>query len=124
VKLQRNITIPISVRHRVPWYWWVMLGWFTLVALYVLAQLLLLASGVPPNNPPQVDSTSQATPSARLTELHGLYVDGWAGRAGALRYVGTLPSDWAPAVQDRVALDLFYSTNPDGAHWCDFTAYC
>jgi len=57
-------------------------------------------------------------------QMHGLYADDWARRYGAASYAGTSPNQWPSGIQDRVALGLFYSTNPDGAHWCNWTDYC
>ena len=57
-------------------------------------------------------------------QLHGLYMDDWARRYGAAAYAGTPANQWPPSVQDKVALGLFYSTNPDGAFWCNWTDYC
>jgi hypothetical protein len=57
-------------------------------------------------------------------QLHGLYADDWARRYGAGEWAGTNPSGWPPEVQDKVAIGLFYSTSPDGSHWCDWTTYC
>jgi membrane protein involved in colicin uptake len=56
-------------------------------------------------------------------QLHAKYASGWAASAG---YSGmsSNAADWSPEVQDKVALWLFYSTNPDGAHWCNWTTYC
>ena len=56
-------------------------------------------------------------------QMHARYASTWAQRAG---FAG-LPSNaatWPAATQDAVALDLFYSTNPAGSHWCDWTEYC
>jgi hypothetical protein len=57
-------------------------------------------------------------------QMHGAYMDDWARRYGAGEWASTPANQWPPAVQDQVALGLFYSTNPDGAHWCDWTYYC
>ena len=57
-------------------------------------------------------------------QMHGAYMDDWARRYGAGDYAGTPANQWPASVQDKVALGLFYSTNPDGAHWCDWTDYC
>ena len=57
-------------------------------------------------------------------QMHGRYMADWARRYGAGSYAGTPANQWPPAVQDKVALGLFYSTNPDGAHWCNWTTYC
>lgn len=57
-------------------------------------------------------------------QLHGYYMDDWARRYGEAAWAGTPANQWPPGVQDKVALGLFYSTNPDGAHWCDWTSYC
>jgi len=57
-------------------------------------------------------------------QLHGAYMDDWARSYGAASYASTPANQWPAEVQDRVALGLFYSTNPDGAHWCNWTDYC
>jgi hypothetical protein len=57
-------------------------------------------------------------------QLHGLYMDDWARQYGAAAYAGTPANQWPASVQDKVALGLFYSTNPDGLHWCNWTSYC
>lgn len=57
-------------------------------------------------------------------QLHGAYMDDWARRYGAGEYAGTPANQWPASVQDKVALGLFYSTSPDGAHWCNWTDYC
>lgn len=56
-------------------------------------------------------------------QLHALYAPTWASRAG---YPGMSPNaaTWPSQVQDAVALNLFHSTNPDGAHWCRWVDYC
>jgi hypothetical protein len=56
-------------------------------------------------------------------QLHAKYASGWASSAG---YPGlsSNAADWPASTQDSVAKWLFYSTNPDGAHWCDWTDYC
>jgi hypothetical protein len=56
-------------------------------------------------------------------QLHAAYASEWAARAGYPGLSGQAQT-WAPATQDAVALHLFYSTNPDGAHWCNWTDYC
>lgn len=56
-------------------------------------------------------------------QLHALYASTWAERAG-YPGLGGNAAVWPPSTQDAVALDLFYSTNPDGAHWCDWVDYC
>jgi len=57
-------------------------------------------------------------------QLHGLYMDDWARRYGAAAYAGTPANQWPPAIQDKVALGLFYSTSPNGSFWCNWTSYC
>lgn len=57
-------------------------------------------------------------------QMHGAYMDDWARSYGAASYASTPANQWPPAVQDQVALGLYYSTNPDGAHWCNWTDYC
>jgi hypothetical protein len=57
-------------------------------------------------------------------QLHGAYMDDWARRYGAGGWASVPANRWPPAVQDKVALGLFYSTNPDGAHWCAWVSYC
>lgn len=56
-------------------------------------------------------------------QLSAQYASVWAERAG---YSGlsSNAATWPPSTQDAVALELFYSTVPDGAHWCDWTDYC
>ena len=56
-------------------------------------------------------------------QMHARYASGWAASAG---YPGmsSNAADWPASTQDAVALWLFYSTNPDGAHWCNWTTYC
>jgi hypothetical protein len=56
-------------------------------------------------------------------QLHARYASEWAARSG---YPGmsSAAQTWDPAVQDAVALDLFYASNPDGAMWCSFAEYC
>lgn len=56
-------------------------------------------------------------------QLHARYASSWASSAGYLGLSGQAQT-WDPATQDAVALWLFYSTNPDGSHWCDWTDYC
>jgi hypothetical protein len=56
-------------------------------------------------------------------QLHAQYASTWAASAGNPG-LGSNAAAWAPATQDRVAVWLFYSTNPDGAHWCAWTDYC
>jgi hypothetical protein len=56
-------------------------------------------------------------------QMHGLYAPTWAEQAG-YPGLGSNAATWAPSTQDAVALYLFYSTNPDGAHWCNWTDYC
>lgn len=56
-------------------------------------------------------------------QLHAKYAATWAARAGYPGLSGQA-QNWSPAIQDAVALKLFYSTNPDGAHWCNWTDYC
>ena len=56
-------------------------------------------------------------------QLHAAYASEWAARAGYPGLSGQAQT-WAPATQDAVALHLFYSTNPDGAHWCSWVLYC
>lgn len=56
-------------------------------------------------------------------QLHAKYASVWAERAG-FSGLSSNAANWPPATQDAVALNLFYSTNPDGAHWCNWTAYC
>lgn len=56
-------------------------------------------------------------------QMHGLYAPTWAEQAG-YPGLGGNAATWSPSTQDAVALYLFYSTNPDGAHWCDWTDYC
>lgn len=56
-------------------------------------------------------------------QLHARYASEWARRAG---YPG-MPANarlWPPSIQDAVATDLYYSTNPDGYHWCHWVDYC
>lgn len=57
-------------------------------------------------------------------QMHGEYMGDWAARYGHPEVVGTPANQWPASTQDDVALGLFYSTNPDGAHWCDWTDYC
>lgn len=57
-------------------------------------------------------------------QLHGYYMDDWARRYGAAAYAGIPANQWPPAIQDKVALGLFYSTSPNGSFWCDWTSYC
>lgn len=57
-------------------------------------------------------------------QLHGAYMDDWARRYGAAAYAGIPANQWPPSVQDKVALGLYYSTNPNGQFWCDWTNYC
>jgi hypothetical protein len=57
-------------------------------------------------------------------QMHALYADDWARRYGEGAWADTPVQQWPLAVQDRVALGLFRSTSPDGAHWCDWTDYC
>ena len=68
-------------------------------------------------------TAAKATDAAAPTRLHARYAPVWAARAG---YPGMAPNaaTWPPATQDKVALNLYYSTNPDGAHWCSYTGYC
>lgn len=56
-------------------------------------------------------------------QLHARYAAEWAARAG---YPGMGPdaATWPRAIQDAVAVDLYYSTTPDGAAWCRWAAYC
>jgi hypothetical protein len=56
-------------------------------------------------------------------QLHARYASSWASSAG---YPGlsSNAANWSPSTQDAVAKWLFYSTNPDGAHWCNWTDYC
>lgn len=56
-------------------------------------------------------------------QLSAQYASVWAERAG---YSGmsSNAATWPPSTQDAVALELFYSTVPDGAHWCVWTDYC
>lgn len=56
-------------------------------------------------------------------QMHALYAPTWAERAG-YPGLGGNAAVWPPYIQDAVALDLFYSTNPDGAHWCNWVDYC
>ena len=56
-------------------------------------------------------------------QMHAKYASVWAERAG-FSGMSSNAANWPPATQDAVALHLFYSTNPDGAHWCNWTAYC
>jgi hypothetical protein len=56
-------------------------------------------------------------------QLHAQYASGWAANAG-YSGLGSNAAVWPAPVQDAVALNLFYSTNPDGAHWCNWTDYC
>lgn len=56
-------------------------------------------------------------------QLHAQYASVWAERAG-YPGLGSNAASWSPSTQDAVALNLFYSTNPDGAHWCNWTDYC
>jgi hypothetical protein len=56
-------------------------------------------------------------------QLHAAYASEWAARAGYPGLSGQAQT-WPAATQDAVALHLFYSTNPDGAHWCNWTTYC
>jgi hypothetical protein len=56
-------------------------------------------------------------------QLHAAYAAEWAARAGYPGLSGQAQT-WPAATQDAVALHLFYSTNPDGAHWCNWTDYC
>jgi hypothetical protein len=56
-------------------------------------------------------------------QMHARYASTWADRAG-YPGLGGAAQTWAPATQDAVALYLFYSTNPDGAHWCNWATYC
>lgn len=57
-------------------------------------------------------------------QLHGLYMDDWARRYGAAAYADIPANQWPPSIQDKVALGLYYSTNPNGKFWCDWTDYC
>lgn len=57
-------------------------------------------------------------------QLHGRYMGSWASSAGYGNYSGSPATQWPASVQDGVARWLFYSTNPDGAHWCNWTDYC
>jgi len=56
-------------------------------------------------------------------QLHSWYASAWAEAAG---YPGMSANaaTWPPATQDAVALYLYYSTDVDGWHWCQFTTYC
>ena len=56
-------------------------------------------------------------------QLHARYASSWAASAG---YPGmsSNAASWPVSTQDAVAKWLFYSTNPDGAHWCQWTDYC
>lgn len=56
-------------------------------------------------------------------QMHARYASEWAARAG-FPGMSSNAATWPAAVQDKVALNLFYSTNPDGAHWCNWTSYC
>lgn len=56
-------------------------------------------------------------------QLHALYASVWAERAG-YPHLSSQAQQWPASVQDEVALELFYSTNPDGAHWCLWVDYC
>jgi hypothetical protein len=56
-------------------------------------------------------------------QLHAAYAPTWAARAG-YPGMGSNAATWPAAIQDAVALNLFHSTNPDGAHWCNWTEYC
>lgn len=56
-------------------------------------------------------------------QLHARYASTWAARAG-FSGLSSNAANWPAATQDKVALDLFYSTNPDGAHWCNWASYC
>jgi hypothetical protein len=56
-------------------------------------------------------------------QMHALYAPTWAEQAG-YPGLGGNAATWSPSTQDAVALYLFYSTNPDGAHWCNWTDYC
>jgi hypothetical protein len=57
-------------------------------------------------------------------QFHGRYMGAWATRYGHPEVARTPATQWSPTVQDDVALGLFYSTNPDGDHWCRWTTYC
>jgi hypothetical protein len=57
-------------------------------------------------------------------QMHGLYMDDWARRYGAAAYANTPATQWPADIQDKVALGLFYSSNPDGEVWCRWTDYC
>jgi hypothetical protein len=56
-------------------------------------------------------------------QMHARYASIWGEQAG---YSGlsSNAATWSPSTQDAVALYLYYSTNPDGAHWCNWTDYC
>jgi hypothetical protein len=56
-------------------------------------------------------------------QMHARYASVWAARAG-YPGLGSNAATWSPKIQDAVALELFYSTNPNGAHWCLWAAYC
>ena len=57
-------------------------------------------------------------------QMHLRYAPAWAARYGEGQWAGTAPQNWPPAVQDKVALGLFWSTNPAGYHWCHWATYC
>lgn len=54
-------------------------------------------------------------------QLSSQYAAGWAANNG---YPGqsSNAAEWAPEVQDAVALALFHKTN--GGLWCNYTSYC
>jgi hypothetical protein len=56
-------------------------------------------------------------------QLSAQYATVWGQRAG-YPHLPANAATWPPATQDAVAIKLYYSTTPDGAHWCDWTDYC
>jgi hypothetical protein len=56
-------------------------------------------------------------------QLHSWYASTWAAQAG-YPHMSSDASTWPPAIQDAVARYLFFSTDPPGYHWCQWTSYC
>lgn len=65
----------------------------------------------------------EGQPCGGAYQLHSQYASSWAAQAG---YPGLSPraETWPASTQDAVALHLFLSTDPHGAHWCNWTDYC